>query len=531
MKLNLLRNSCGKAAFALLASLMLSPLAAQAATYNPQTYYASLEGKCGRALMDAIKSLCADHEVISYGNSTWAAFKSTDIKTVDGVDYWWDMYSSELVNANSGHGGLNIEHSVANSWWGKTKNDAYKDIVHLNPSNSTANSRKSNYPLSEISEVTWDNGVTFVGSPKTGQGGGASYVYEPCDEYKGDFARVFMYMFCTYSDISWKTSGTNWMYDTSTDLIFKPWAQELLLRWSKNDPVSAKETYRNTGIMKEQGNRNPFIDYPELAEHIWGSKNTTPFSLSGSGSEDPDTPTDPDTPEDPTSDLNLEWLASTSVTFTEGWTIENVEIPDNASYVWNWKNTKENYYLVGSCYIGGTAYAAKAYAYSPVVDLSDYTDAEFSFEQAAKFQTTLTDLCRVVVREEGGEWNEIVPPTWPTAGNWTFVNSGSIDLSEWCGKKIQVGFKYESSADGADTWEINNAKLTAKYAGSGVTELYPCNDDDSFLVELWGNNILAPAGSRIFDLNGRECDGRNLQKGVYIVVKPTFKKAVKILVK
>ncbi len=70
---------------------------------------------------------------------------------------------------------MNIEHSVASNWWGKTKNDAYKDIVHLNPSDATANSRKSNYPLSEIAgEPTWTNGVTNVGRPVSADRGGGS---------------------------------------------------------------------------------------------------------------------------------------------------------------------------------------------------------------------------------------------------------------------------------------------------------------------------------------------------------------------
>ena len=60
------------------------------------------------------------------------------------------MYSSNNVPVSSGHGGMNVEHSVANSWWGGTKNDAYKDIVHLNPSNADANSRKGNFPIGEI---------------------------------------------------------------------------------------------------------------------------------------------------------------------------------------------------------------------------------------------------------------------------------------------------------------------------------------------------------------------------------------------
>ena len=136
-----------------------------------------------------------------------------------------------------------------------------------------------------------------------------------------------------------------------------------------------------------------------------------------------------------------------------------------------------------------------------------------------------------MVREEGGEWTEIVPQAWPSAGGWNFVKSGDVDLSAYDGKKIQIGFKYESSAEGADTWEINNCKLTATKKTSGIDNLAPADEDDSFLVEVWGNSIAAPEGSRVFDLNGREVGKDNLQKGIYIVTKPTFDKAVKVMVK
>ena len=54
---------------------------------------------------------------------------------------------------------------------------------------------------------------------------------------------------------------------------FSDWAKELLLKWHRQDPVSEKETRRNDSVFVLQGNRNPFIDYPELVEKIWGDDN------------------------------------------------------------------------------------------------------------------------------------------------------------------------------------------------------------------------------------------------------------------
>lgn len=262
------------------------------ATY-PTGYYDNLNGKNKADLKSAACDVIYNHTVIDYGNATWNAFKTTDARTIDGVDYWWDMYSDNLVKISSGHGSLNIEHSVANSWWDGTKNAAYKDLHHLNPSDQTANNRKSNYPLGIVNDITWENGVTFVGKPDNSANyGGASYVYEPCDEYKGDFARVFMYMFTCYENMTWGTRFT-WMYTQGqTYPMLKPWAYELLLKWNKQDPVSQKELDRNEAVYKLQGNRNPFIDFPDLAEYIWGDMTDELFYVdgdhSGSATKDPE---------------------------------------------------------------------------------------------------------------------------------------------------------------------------------------------------------------------------------------------------
>lgn len=506
----------------------------------PENYYNSLNGKCGAALMDAIKKMAAGHKEISYGDATWRAFRSTDIKVVNGKEYWWDMYSNNLVSTN-GHSGMNIEHSVANSWWDGTENAAYKDIVHLNPSDKTANNRKSNYPLGVVSGTpTWENGVTFVGHPTSNTGGGSNYVYEPADEYKGDFARVFMYMFCAYKDMKWGTRFT-WMYDTGNELMFKPWAQELLLSWSNLDAVSQKERDRNDGIQKEQGNRNPFIDLPDLADHIWGDKKNVPYNTGTGGGDDPDDP------KDPTDQNVFNWLGEDDPNGGAGWDFDIVSMDPALSYVWQWKsytdkNKPTKYYMNGSAYMDGAPYAAEAYVWGPEVDMTDVEAATFSFDHAAKFQTTLKDLCKVAVMDmnvnanEAGHIKTFEVPSWPVADRWAFSSSGDIDLSEYgkTGSKIRVGFKYQSNTSGADTWEVRNAKLTlTRKQGSGIEDV-PAADgdnDDSVLVEVWGNNILAPEGAMIFDLNGRQCSGENLARGIYIVTKPTFRKAVKVMVK
>ena len=100
-------------------------------------------------------------------------------------------------------------------------------------------------------------------------------VFEPDDEYKGDFARTYFYMAACYNDkISSWTSGEHGgkVMAGNNYPVFKTWVVELLMKWHRQDPVSEKETDRNDAVYAHQRNRNPFIDHPELADYIWGDK-------------------------------------------------------------------------------------------------------------------------------------------------------------------------------------------------------------------------------------------------------------------
>lgn len=145
------------------------------------------------------------------------------------------------------------------------------------------------------------------------------------------------------------------------------------------------------------------------------------------------------------------------------WTFDNVELSSGVSYVWSWKLYDGAHYLNGSAYVGGSPKKALAYAVSPVIDLKDKLDARVHFSHAAKFQTTLRQLCGFAVREEGqSAWVELPIPIWPSSGSWNFVDSGFIDLSGFAGKKIQIAFKYGSDTNGADTWEVRNVTVEAR---------------------------------------------------------------------
>lgn len=236
----------------------------------PEGYYNSLEGKSGEALATAIRQLTENHTAISYGNWTWEAFLTTDVAEVNGRQLWRDMYSNNIVWLPE-HDSMNIEHTVANSWWGGEKNAAYKDLYHLNPADQDANGRKSNYPPGMVATAgVLDNGVMRIGNPLPGQGGGAPNVFEPADENKGDFARAILYVITTYPGIGWKEEY-NYLFNAGEGgLTLQPWAIELLRSWDALDPVDSLEKARNEAIYALQHNRNPFIDIENLANYIYG---------------------------------------------------------------------------------------------------------------------------------------------------------------------------------------------------------------------------------------------------------------------
>lgn len=244
----------------------------------PAGYYSSLNGKSDAELKTAIYNLIHNFTLISSYSALPSYFEKTDVYPES--HRWWDMYSDIPFYAPSFRG-LNREHSFPKSWWGgSTSVSAYVDLNHLYPSEMKANTAKSNYPLGEVdmSKASFDNGICYVGPGLRGQGGGASKVFEPNDEYKGDFARTYFYMVTCYQNLSWKYT---YMLEQNTYPTLSPWAVTLLMKWHREDPVSQKEIDRNEVVYGIQGNRNPFIDMPELAEYIWGSKKGDKFTPGG----------------------------------------------------------------------------------------------------------------------------------------------------------------------------------------------------------------------------------------------------------
>lgn len=137
--------------------------------------------------------------------------------------------------------------------------------------------------------------------------------------------------------------------------------------------------------------------------------------------------------------------------------IEDTNLPGDLTYVWN----HDSYgYMKASAFKSNTAYASESWLISPIIDLTENTgNADFSFDHATNYFTsvqTAAEEATVWVREESGEWSKLNNITYPESMGWTFVSSGTVDLSSYNGKKIQIGFKYISTSNKAGTWEVKN---------------------------------------------------------------------------
>ena len=257
----------------------------------PDGFYNNAIGKQDEALMTSLEGIIYTHTLLGY-NYLWDCYPSTDAGS-DG--YYIDMYSTCKYDHSSPHPGtasyvgqgLNREHSFPKSWFGGEVDPMYTDLAMIIPADAYVNQRRSNHPYGVCANgITYTNeelGVSMRGKLGTSTYNGyTSTVFEPDDEYKGDFARSYFYMVTCYKSQvgTWPGSG-QLDYTTNNYKAFSSWSMQMLMEWHRADPVSQKEINRNEAVYVEQGNRNPFVDCPELAEHIWGTKQNTPWTGEG----------------------------------------------------------------------------------------------------------------------------------------------------------------------------------------------------------------------------------------------------------
>lgn len=122
------------------------------------------------------------------------------------------------------------------------------DPQNLRPSDQRMNNNRGNLKMVD-------------GSGNAGSTSGGFY---PGDEWKGDVARIMMYMYTRYGDRCKPSLNGMGSLQGGTEML------QIYLQWNVEDPVSDLEDQRNPYLETAYGNRNPFIDNPYLATIIWG---------------------------------------------------------------------------------------------------------------------------------------------------------------------------------------------------------------------------------------------------------------------
>ncbi|WP_346882396.1 endonuclease [uncultured Algibacter sp.] len=192
---------------------------------------------------DALRKHTVDNheDILSYGQRHDFLYNAdADIANTDNVTLMYSSESRYWEEYTSGSNmympqTFNTEHVYPQSLL--RMRDAVTDLHHLRSADATVNSNRSNLPFV-------DGSGTYM---RIGNG------WYPGDEWKGDVARMILYLNVRYRE-----------------KIEKVGSIDLFLKWNVEDPVSAFEEQRNNVIYAAQGNRNAFIDNPYLATLIWG---------------------------------------------------------------------------------------------------------------------------------------------------------------------------------------------------------------------------------------------------------------------
>ncbi|MEZ8615022.1 endonuclease [Vibrio splendidus] len=253
-------------------------------------YYKDAEGKVGFALKTALYQIIDNHSSQGY-TAIWTLVSEADLDAYYDTDgSILDMYSEKPSGSDaiqftkvadqcgqySKEGDCyNREHSFPKSWFGGKVEPMNSDGHHLFATDGYVNSKRSNWPFGEVSSATYTSSNGSKLGSAANSLGYVGTVFEPIDEFKGDFARAYFYMATRYENeiANWEGNSTSSdaVLDGTNTTVFEPWLLTMLKRWHSEDPVSQKEIDRNKAVHDFQGNRNPFIDHPEFVSQIWGN--------------------------------------------------------------------------------------------------------------------------------------------------------------------------------------------------------------------------------------------------------------------
>ncbi len=268
-------------------------------TSTQSVYYQSANGLMGQVLKTELSNIINTGVILLQDSvSLLKAIPYTEAIAGSGNDnfsrYLWDMYSYNTTatppykyilnfsdykryqcsTPSTTEGTCYIREYAFPSAWANGSAVMLNDLYNAIHTDSRVKTLRGNLPYGKVGSTatyTSRNGSKIGANNVFGYGG---EVFEPVDEYKGDFARSILYMAVKYENqiAGWQNNANaNEVLDGSAYKVFDDWYLKLLYKWHTQDPVSQKEIDRNNAIYKLQGNRNPFVDSMQFVSKIWGS--------------------------------------------------------------------------------------------------------------------------------------------------------------------------------------------------------------------------------------------------------------------
>ncbi|MGG8497462.1 endonuclease [Tenacibaculum sp. TC6] len=459
----------------------------------------------GSDLKDAlsVKIISTHTTVLTYTPDVWNALKQTDISPSDNTKvvliYGWDDTDTDITNDltrdkdnhGSGSGVWNREHvyakSLANPDLGTTGPGA--DAHNLRPADSQRNSTRNNRKFAAGS------GIASYITPE-------GYWY-PGDEWKGDVARMIMYMYLRYGN---QTLPIN--VGVGTTVATDPNMIDVFLQWNAEDPVSDIEKQRNPVLEQMQGNRNPFIDNPAFATKIWGGPQAQDLFGNG-GNTDTQAPTAPSnlvSANITQTTVDLAWTASTDNTAVSGYIIFNGSTQIASSST---NNVTVTNLLAGTTY----SFSVKAYDAAGNYSQSSNTIQVTTTSENGGGNGTASELL-ISEYVEGSSYNKALE-----IANFT---GSTIDLSNYSIKK---------STNGGGTWSstlalsgsLSNGNVYVIAHGSATQEiLNKANITDNSVMTFNGNDAVALfKNNTLIDLLGNPSSSATFAQDVTLQRKPS----------
>ena len=415
--------------------------------FSQESYYSDVDlDLTGLSLKNALneKIVNTHTNFLQYTPDIWIASKITDANPNNPNEViliygWEDGSDSDGTNDRTRDNTLQDNGSNGSFVWNRehvypqslgtpaitTSTVPGQDAHSLRPVDKPTNSSRGNKRFAD-------------GSGNSGESNGGWY---PGDEWKGDVARMMMYMYIRYDDICLPTNvGIGDSSLTEDDMI------DLFLKWNVEDPVSDFEKNRNTyhenttDNSSAQGNRNPLIDNPYLATRIWGgdSAQDTWGIYTSSDTVAPTQPTDVVASNETTTTIDIDWTASTDDTEVTGY---NIYVDD----VLTAQTANINYQITGLT--PNTSYAIQVEARDLINNKSE--------KSTVVNASTTTDTSA---------------PTVPT--NITATNiSGTAFKINWDAAADDTGVtEYRVFVDG--TFEAATADVTYSLTGLTVSTTY-----------------------------------------------------------